>query len=698
MLKLAGANNDIDVSKLSIAGDSTAYTLTTSSVDITSDTSFTISLNGTDRTALSSRINKDGTSSIDGVPYNLAAAEDWATGAEAAATVADLTGNGITATVSPAPAPPTPPSPSPSPTPPAPAPTTVDGMTIVTTTNTNPDNSTTTTTTVSPVPKNRQESSGDPNRADIPAAKDSDGNPLISVGLPENAGMAVESTDGGGLTLRQKLVNAARPRIEGAEFTTILNKGINKYVPSVTDQNDVTVRTVTVNVAPGTTQLEPITISGTTGTGEKDPAHPNRQEALVIDVRNLPPGTKLILDKVEFAIIIGPSKTIGGQGNNFVFGNGSSQEIILGEGDDSLFGGAGDDIVGSKSGNDFISGDEGNDWLVGGTGNDTLDGGDGNDILQGGASDAGVWNIKQTSDGQMQVTFTPKDTELADSTGFSATGTWTNDHGAGLITDDRFNFIYTNNQASSDIALLVHALLGRLPTLAELSSITHAGYTVPQLAQMAHDYYVKTSGPHTQALETQLSTLINKIWGAGSSTNELVTLGVNHLNGGGSWGSVWLALAKAPQHTATLTDAQGNLSIVAHANLSETGWSLNAGDNSLEGGAGNDVLIGGMGNNVLDGGAGVDLAVFFGIAADFEAALVRNATTGTHEMQFRHKLTGAVNTVRDVEYFQFGAQMYAVPAGKPQPADGLFVELSAYLQPTDPLTLQGLSFHTEWML
>lgn len=280
LVKQVGATNDITANTLTLTaegGAGAAYTLTdTANVEITSATSFSVTLNATDKAALNQIVNKNGTTSTGGATYNLAAAEDWATGADAAATVADLTGNGITATVSPAPAPPTPPSPSPSPTPPSPAPTTVDGMTIVTTTSTNPDNSTTTTTTVSPVPKNRQESSGDPNRADIPAAKDSDGNSLISVGLPENAGMTVESTDGGGLTLRQKLINAARPRIEGAKFTTILKKGINKHVPSVTDQNDVTVRTVTVNVAPGTTQLEPITITGATGTGEKDPAHPTR--------------------------------------------------------------------------------------------------------------------------------------------------------------------------------------------------------------------------------------------------------------------------------------------------------------------------------------------------------------------------------------------------------------------------------------
>ncbi|WP_053422669.1 Ig-like domain-containing protein [Rheinheimera sp. KL1] len=101
-LQLSGANNDIDVSKLSISGDASSYSLTSGSVEISSATTFSVTLNGTDRTALVSRINKNGTSSAGSVTYNLAAAEDWAAGADAAVSVADLTSNGITASGVPA--------------------------------------------------------------------------------------------------------------------------------------------------------------------------------------------------------------------------------------------------------------------------------------------------------------------------------------------------------------------------------------------------------------------------------------------------------------------------------------------------------------------------------------------------------------------------------------------------------------------
>ena len=96
-LKLAGAANDIATNRLTFTGEGgTTYTLTTASVEITSGTSFSVALNGTDRAAVNQILNKNGTSSTSGTTYNLAAAEDWAAGADAAVVVADLTGNGIT--------------------------------------------------------------------------------------------------------------------------------------------------------------------------------------------------------------------------------------------------------------------------------------------------------------------------------------------------------------------------------------------------------------------------------------------------------------------------------------------------------------------------------------------------------------------------------------------------------------------------
>ena len=93
----AGAANDIDVSKLTITGEGgNTYTLTSDDVELTSSTEFSIILNAADQLQLAGLLNKNGTSSGGGTTYNIAAAEDWAPGANASTDIADLTGNAIT--------------------------------------------------------------------------------------------------------------------------------------------------------------------------------------------------------------------------------------------------------------------------------------------------------------------------------------------------------------------------------------------------------------------------------------------------------------------------------------------------------------------------------------------------------------------------------------------------------------------------
>lgn len=162
------------------------------------------------------------------------------------------------------------------------------------------------------------------------------------------------------------------------------------------------------------------------------------------------------------------------------------------------------------------------------------------------------------------------------------------------------------------------------------------------------------------------------------------------LNAGGSWSDIWLALARSGTNANRITDAQGNTSLIDQA-LGETGWHAGSGDDHLLGGVGNDVLVGGAGNDVIDGGAGIDMAVFFGTIADYQVALHRNAVTGAHDALIRHKVIGDVDTVRDVELFKIGGSVYLVPAGQPQPADDVYVEMAEYVQASvNDLVLVGL--------
>lgn len=178
-------------------------------------------------------------------------------------------------------------------------------------------------------------------------------------------------------TLRDLLIAASDTKInEEQVFEEILQSGIDSYVRTVQDQEAVTVHALTFE-SDGTVPGQPILV---TGTDASDTQTLNSQEALIIDARNLPPGTVLQLDKVEFAIILGEVKVEGGEGRNFVIGDDSAQYIVLGEDDDVLRGGGGDDTIGSRGGDDQLFGDNGNDALFGGTGHNLLHGGEGSDV------------------------------------------------------------------------------------------------------------------------------------------------------------------------------------------------------------------------------------------------------------------------------------------------------------------------------
>jgi FG-GAP repeat. len=96
-LKINGPTNDIVANKFTFTGQGgSTYTLTdTANVEIASDTAFALTLSATDKAGVNAVLNKNGTTSTGGTTYNLAAAEDWAAGADAAVVVADTTGNGI---------------------------------------------------------------------------------------------------------------------------------------------------------------------------------------------------------------------------------------------------------------------------------------------------------------------------------------------------------------------------------------------------------------------------------------------------------------------------------------------------------------------------------------------------------------------------------------------------------------------------
>lgn len=107
----------------------------------------------------------------------------------------------------------------------------------------------------------------------------------------------------------------------------------------------------------------------------------DKLEALVIDASQLPSGSRLDLQNVDFAVVIGEGIIVrGGNGVNVVYGGAGSQNIVLGPDNDILYGGAGNDTVGSEGGADQLFGNAGNDTLFGGAGSDVLHGGADKDV------------------------------------------------------------------------------------------------------------------------------------------------------------------------------------------------------------------------------------------------------------------------------------------------------------------------------
>ncbi len=593
-----------------------------------------------------------------------------------------------------------PPPPDPEPAPPTPVVVVVDGTTVTTTSTTttasNGQSINLTTQTVAPVP---QGSGGSNGRADIPLATDPSGNPLVQVSLPPSVGLLVSSFNGNGLTADTQVNTAVLNRVNGGSTGTPgpLNQALITAAGAglqdafgTPPPADLVVRSIALTVAGTAPPSQPIQISGSRG-----------NEVLVIDVSALPPGTVLNLNNVRFAVIVGSTTLTGGDGRNVVVADGARQFMVLGAGDDELHAGGGDDTVGSKGGDDKLWGDAGNDKIVGGIGNDQLYGGDGNDILQGGPSDAGRWGVKLDAQGQLHIRFVPDNTELADSTGLSLSGNWSTPSGQGLITDSRLSFAYQNYSLVQDVALLIHGLTGRLPTLSELSAFAKAGFSSAQLAAAAHQSHVHNSGPQPQAIEAQVQSIIARVMGGAFASSDTaaqwVVAGSTFIAQGGSWANLWLAVVRSDAHKAQLPGAtpDGMTSLVYNQSLAETGWSGQAGNNQLYGDAGNDVLIGGSGNNLLDGGTGTDMAVFFGAVSDFEISR-SSASTNPADLLLRHKATGAINTLRNVEYLRVGEEVYATPQATALVV-GRYVDLSTQLPPAG-VTLQGIAFHSDWLV
>ena len=84
---------------------------------------------------------------------------------------------------------------------------------------------------------------------------------------------------------------------------------------------------------------------------------------------------------------VGRNRIEAGWGNDYLDGREGEDTLEGGDGDDTVLGGAGEDLLDGGSGNDELYGGDGADYMVSGDGHDSIFGGMGDDILESGTGD-----------------------------------------------------------------------------------------------------------------------------------------------------------------------------------------------------------------------------------------------------------------------------------------------------------------------
>ncbi|MDZ7862902.1 DUF4347 domain-containing protein [Acidovorax sp.] len=367
LLGAHGAANDILANRLTFTGKAAStYTLTdTANADVTSATAFSLTLSTTDKAGVNLLLDKAGTSSVDNTTYNIALAEDWNAGADAAVVIADLTGNAVTAAGFP--------SDDGGGTPTPPTGTPIDGVPVVT----EPGPGGSTIITIPVVVPTRPDTPGTPSPlADIPLVTSPSGTPIVSVGVPTGVGLQAEgltTTTTGSAALAELGFRIERIAGDSPELT---NAG-QVFYATLAPNEPLSVQILKPTIGAGYDGSQPLVI-----TGSNNPA--DGKQAVIVDARSLPSGTVIQVDDVEFLAVVGAVRVIGGAGQNAASGDSANQWIVLGADDDTIHGGGGNDTVGSEGGDDQVYGDAGDDIVFGGAGNDLLSGGTGSDKLNGG--------------------------------------------------------------------------------------------------------------------------------------------------------------------------------------------------------------------------------------------------------------------------------------------------------------------------
>jgi len=223
------------------------------------------------------------------------------------------------------------------------------------------------------VPSGRVDSSGNGSVADIPLVTNGASNVLLAQ-LPTGYGLSTTGGDsqpaGNSLEHLIQAIVAATPDHPVSDQSHLTGNGV-----TFLNQLAATVPLLVQTLVPSTGNTTPTGALTLTGTSTSQ-----QHTALVIDTSQMAAGSKLMLQQVDFAAIIGAADVTGNTNGQILTGDAASQHFTVSSSSgSSVFSGGGDDILAvsvppSARGTAQIQGaaQPGTTLLHGGLGNDTV--------------------------------------------------------------------------------------------------------------------------------------------------------------------------------------------------------------------------------------------------------------------------------------------------------------------------------------
>jgi len=314
-----------------------------------------------------------------------------------------------------------------------------------------------------------------------------------------------------------------------------------------------------------------------------------------------------------------------------------------GDGDsDTIHGGIGDDEINGNGGDDVLSGDAGDDLIAGGAGNDSIDGGTGDDTIFGDGGSAATGGVQEIVipqgenglhdvAGRDSVTLTMD--FLGGSAGFNNSfGFYLADESGNPVSGEIVKADVKTSDAAEGADVLSFTLnaaqlggaaqLGMFlipnggslnPGLADGDTVTFADNGNGELQALVDGVPVVAESSHGPVFfsDTSLNgdTLDHEVdneLGGNSNWEDLENGGDNDFNDVNWQIDVTTTEFCETGHDDTINGGEGNDEI--SGNEGDDSLTGDSGCDTLLGGEGNDILAGNFGSDVMDGGDGIDTA------------------------------------------------------------------------------------------